>query len=64
MYKCGHTAAAGKCISAGKVSGVEYTVDAADSGSADSRIYSADSHAASRIEEYTVRKYTEMSEGM
>lgn len=52
--KCGDTVPAGKCISADKMSGVEYTTHAAYSCGVHSSICTADRDAASRSEEYTV----------
>ena len=62
--KCGDTVPAGEYISAGKVSEVECTAHAADSGGAHSRISGADCHAISRLEEYTVEGDQKVSEGM
>ena len=62
--KCGRAVPAGKCVSAGKVSEVECTARAADSGGAHSRISGADCHATSRSEEYTVEGDQKVPEGM
>lgn len=62
--KCGDTVPAGKCISAGKVSGVEYTTHAAYSCGVHSSICTADRYAISRTEKYPVEWDQKMSERM